>query len=212
MMINKKLIKPSIIAVTTYLLCYQIPKVLISEERIHFLKIPLDDKVPLIKPFIIVYLLAFVQWAIFMYVLMKQDTKYGYIYNSAIIMGSFIGLVILMAYPTGTNRPEIVGNSILDFLIKTTYLFDSILNAFPSFHCFCSQICLRGLMEIKGIDKKWIIINTVFSILVFASTICTKQHFILDIPGGIILAEISILIAKKYQFTKFFNNINKIGD
>lgn len=206
-MVNKKLIKPAILSVITYLACYQIPKVLIDESKVHFVKIALDDKMPLIKPFVIVYLLAFVQWALFMYVLIKQDTKFGYKYCSAIIIGSIIGFIIFMVYPTGIQRPEINGNGILDFVLKVTYSTDSIINALPSFHCFCSWICLKGLKEAKGIDRKWVIINSIFSILVFLSTLFTKQHFCIDVPTGILLAEISILISEKYQLAKLFDKL-----
>ena len=210
-MINRKLIKPSILAIATYLLSYQIPKLIINEKNIHFIKISLDDRIPLIKPFVIIYLLAFVQWSIFMLVLVRQDTHFGYKYTSAILIGSIVGFIIFISYPTGTQRPEIIGNGFFDNLIIIVYSTDSTINAIPSFHCFCSWICFRGLMEAKGIDRKWIIINFLFSILVFVSTIFTKQHFIIDIPTGILLAEISIQIASKHQFTKLFNMLNKIG-
>ena len=206
-MVNKKLIKPAILSVITYLACYQIPKLLIDESKVHFVKIALDDKIPLIKPFVIVYLSAFVQWALFMYVLIKQNSKFGYKYCSAIIIGSIIGFIIFMVYPTGIQRPEINGNGILDFVLKVTYSTDSIINALPSFHCFCSWICLRGLIEIEGVDRKWKILNAIFSILVFLSTLFIKQHFFIDVPTGILLAEISIWISKKYQLTNLFNKL-----
>lgn len=214
-MLNKKLVKPILLATAIYLLSYGIPKLVVSLDRVHYIKLPIDDKLPLIKPFIIIYILAFVQWTIYLYILAKQDTKFGYIYASAIIIGSLIGCIIFLTYPSGVTRidiNELKGNSILDFVYKVTFSVDSIVNAIPSFHCFCSWLCFRGISEIKSIDNKWKLFNFIFSLLVFASTLFTKQHFILDIPAGILLAEFSIQIAKKYQLTKLFHTINKIGN
>lgn len=206
-MANKKLVKPAILSIATYLAGYLIPKLIVDESKVHFVKIALDDKIPLVKPFIIIYFLAFVQWSLTMHILTTQNTKYGYKYCTAIIIGSIVGSIIFIVYPTGVQRIGINGNGILDFILKTTYSVDSIVNALPSFHVFCSWMCLRGLWEAKGIDKKWKIVNSIFSILVCLSTLFTKQHYFLDVPAGILLAEISILIANRFQFTKLFNKL-----
>ena len=206
--INKENILPIFLAISTYLLSYYIPKVLVTMDRVHFVKYPIDDKLPLIAPFIIIYICAFGQWANAMLILARQNKKTAYRYASAVIIGSLIGLVIFLAYPTGITRPEISVNNFFDFILATTFKVDSIVNALPSFHCFCSTIVLFIIYNSENVSINCKIFNVLFSLLVFASTLFTKQHFIIDIPTGILLAIISSALANKITFTKTFDYLN----
>ena len=207
---NKKLVLPLIISLTSYLLAYQIPKVLVSLNRVHYLKFPIDDMIPLFSPAIIIYILAFFQWSYTLMVVVKQKTEKGYYIASAIVIGSLIGMATFLIYPTGVLRPTIEVNNVFDWIIDKIYTVDSIVNACPSFHCFCSLVVIKALRQCEGVNKKCIIFNIIFSILVFASTVFTKQHYIIDIPFGLLLADIAFLIARKYPLTKSFNYINKL--
>lgn len=196
--INKKLITPAIIAVAVYLLAYQIPKATVDPQRLHFLSISLDNKIPFFGPAIYIYIGAFIQWAYCIYIVLKQETKLGYKFCSAITIGSLICFVIFMVYPTAVNRPEIVGSGLTNDFCRFIYSIDSVICACPSFHCFCSTIVILIYKECEDISKKFIYINILFSILVFISTLLTKQHYIVDILPSILLAYISMYIADKF--------------
>lgn len=200
--INKKLITPAIIAVAVYLLSYQIPKRLVDPSRLHFLSTSLDDKIPFHDPSIYVYIGAFFQWAYCIFTLMKQKTEIGYKFCSALLIGSLIGFVIFMVYPTAVQRPEIIGSGFTNDFCRFIYSVDNIICACPSFHCFCSTLVILIYMECEGISKKFIYLNIVFSILVFVSTLLTKQHFIADILPGVALAYLSVFIANKFPIFK----------
>lgn len=206
--INKKLIIPIIIAFATYFLSYQIPKFTVDIKRLAILEISLDKSIPFVHSFIYIYIGAFIQWIYFFHVLLKNNTKTGYKFCSAIIIGSLIGFVIFLIYPTGINRPEVIGDTITDNFLRLVYSMDSIICAFPSFHCFLSTICIPILIECKA-SKKTIIINVIYSILVFASTLLVKQHTFVDVPAGIALAFISIWLCKYIRFDNIFEIINK---
>ena len=63
---------------------------------------------------------------------------------------------------------------------------DEPRNLFPSLHCFCGWIIARGLMPLKQV-KPWVKFSAAaFSLLVCASTLFTRQHLFLDVPGGIL--------------------------
>jgi membrane-associated phospholipid phosphatase len=56
--------------------------------------------------------------------------------------------------------------------------------------------------------------SLVIAILIFLSTLFTKQHVFIDIPAGILLAEGTYILSGRWQkFTgfveKIFTNINK---
>lgn len=209
MKVNKKLIIPAIIAVMSYLLCYQIPKILIDESSLHILALPVDYEIKLFTPAVIIYIYSYFQWFNAILVAIRQETKLGYRFASALIIASFIGGIIFIAYPTATIRPKVTGNSIFDNLTRIIYYFDTVVCACPSFHCLCSTLVIYILYKSKGVSKFSLYINTFISILVYASTVLTKQHLLIDVPSGILLAIISILITRKITFDKFFDKLNK---
>lgn len=202
MKLNKKLVLPAIVAVAVYLLSYQIPKVAVDTARLHFLSTPLDNMIPFIGESIYIYIGAFIQWGYCIYIVMKQKTEIGYKACSALIYGSLIGFIIFMVYPTAVNRPEIVGTGFTNDFCRFIYSVDNIICAMPSFHCFCSTIVLLIYKECENIDNKTMYINLIFSILVILSTLLTKQHYVLDLLPGIILAHFSMYIADKFSLFK----------
>lgn len=202
MKINKKLVLPAILAVTVYLLSYQIPKITTSPSRLHFLYTAIDGMIPFIGESIYIYIGAFFQWAYCIYVVMKQKTEVGYKAFSAIIYGSLIGFIIFMVYPTAINRPEITGTGFTNDFCRFIYSADNNICAMPSFHCFCSTIVILIYKECENINNRTMYFNIVFSILVIISTLLTKQHYILDLLPGILLAYLAMCIADKYSLFK----------
>ena len=209
MKINKKNIMPVVIAITVYLLAYQIPKITVPAYRWHYLNIALDDLIMLYSPAILIYIAAFFQWINCMIIVCKQETKLVYRVASAIMIGSFIGFLTYIIYPTAIHRPEIIGNSIFDIFLRFIYSVDNVVCACPSFHCFCSTIVVLALFECEGIKDITIYINELFSVLVYISTLLTKQHVIIDIPFGILLAFVAMSLSKKIVFTKLFDFTNE---
>lgn len=207
MKINKKNVTPAIIAVAVYLLAYQIPKIVVDPSRLHFLCTALDDKIPFVSYFIYIYIGGFFQWAYCAYIVCKQDEMTANKVFSAIAIGSFIGFLTFMIYPTAVNRPEIVGQGFTNDFCRFIYSVDNIICACPSFHCFCSTIVVLIYKKYECVSKKTINFNIVYSLLVFISTLLTKQHYIVDILPGILLAFISIYIGDKFPITKYIKSI-----
>lgn len=209
MKINKKLLIPVSLGATIYLLSYGLPKLIVNTNDAHYLMLSIDNIIPLFSPSVIIYLLAFLQWAYTLHILLQQDTKTGYTIASAIIIGSLVGMITFLVYPTAITRPQIEIKNIFDWILNTVYCMDSIVNSCPSFHCFCSTMAIIILVKSNNINKNTLIINIIFSVLVFISTLLTKQHYFIDIPCGIVLANVSMLIAYKFNFNKLFEIINK---
>ena len=206
---NSKLYIPFIIAVVVYLFSYQLPKYLVSLDRLHCLQTYIDTLIPFYSPAIVIYIGAFFQWANVIFIALGQSKEKGYRYASAIIMGSLIGLIIYFVYPTCVSRPDVVGTNIFDLFCKFIFMFDNVINACPSFHCFCSTIVLFIIYDSKNTKKSTFIINIIFSILVFISTLLTKQHVFVDVIGGVLLAIVSFILSKKIVFTEIFDKLNE---
>lgn len=207
MKFNKKNYLPILLAIIVYLLSYQIPKIVVPYDKLHFLLLPIDDQIQLFSPAILIYFFAFFQWINAIIILLKQETSITYKYTSSIIIGSLIAFAIFMLYPTAIIRPEVTGTSFFDKWIKLTFQIDNIICAMPSFHCFVSTMVIFIIKDSTS-NKSYLYLNIFISILVYISTLLTKQHYFIDVPTGILLAFISVFITNKYNLSKLFNKLN----
>jgi hypothetical protein len=73
-----------------------------------------------------------------------------------------------------------------DLLYRFCYNFDSGNNTFPSQHVNLSILC--GLILLRGGYRRSGKLMLLWSILIAASTLTTKQHFQIDIPAALLLA------------------------
>ena len=207
MKINKKNIWPVILMAIIYFSSYYIPKIVVSESRYHFVMHKIDNLIPLFSPSVFVYVGAFFQWMFAAILLLCMDTDKSYRYLSGIIYGSIFAFIVFMVYPTAIIRPNMQINTFSDMVLNIVYSCDSILNSVPSLHCFLSTVVLYIFNDSKMISRNAFLFNCVFSILVYMSTVLTKQHFFIDVPTGIILGLVSIYIGNRHPLTKLFNKL-----
>lgn len=84
------------------------------------------------------------------------------------------------------------------------YSIDAADNLFPSIHCLVSWFCYLGIRGRKEIPRWYQSVSMVIAILVFASTLLTKQHVIVDVAGGILLAEFCFFIGRKTDLYRIY--------
>ena len=99
-------------------------------------------------------------------------------------------------YPRGGLIEEV---TISEWLVNWTRMIDDANNTFPSSHVTFSWIMFLSVVNCD-IAKKYSSLNIFYvcwAILVSISTLLLKQHFIIDVGSGIILASICYHIAKK---------------
>ena len=169
---------------------------LINGNRVHYiLSLPLDDRVPLCEPFIIVYLLAFAQWAAG-YLLAAGESR-AVCRRVAVgdIIAKMVCFAVFLIIPTTLHRPEITGSGIFDRLTRMVYSMDAPDNLLPSIHCLESWVCLRSSFWLRRVPRWYRPVNAVFTVLVCASTVLLKQHLLIDIPAGILTAELGLGLA-----------------
>jgi len=149
----------------------------------------IDDKIPLIPIFIIPYL------GYFIYII----TTIILLWNSSIINTFFITYIISYIVagffwyfiPNGVKRPIVKREDIFSKLITLIYKYDDDTNGFPSAHIFAALMCSYFLFLIF---PQQIILITSITLLISSSTVFVKQHYVLDIVGGIITFWLSIMI------------------
>ena len=201
---NSLLPKYAIIPIISALLINNCIYIGVAQFRTHLsfssLAIPLDEKIPLLTPFVIFYVLAYVQWGL-NYILIGRDSKrlcYQFVLGD--ILSKVVCLFFFILLPTTLTRPEITGTDLFSQLVRFIYSVDAPVNLFPSIHCLESWCCIRAAFKMNLKTEKctryYRIATIIMSLGVFASTLFIKQHVIVDVFGGIAAFEIGMILAQ----------------
>ena len=172
---------------------------LITDGTKHFdLTLALDRAIPLVPAFIVIYILAYVQWGIGIYYGISHGRDVCFRFIASALIGEIICIAVFIIMPTELVRTPVTGGDVFSKLTRLIYSLDEPNNLFPSLHCFASWLCFRIIffVEKEKRSKAYAAISFVFTLLVFASTVFVKQHVVVDIIGGVALVEIGILIEK----------------
>ena len=191
-------IRPLILALAANFIIYFGVSQLRDHLTFHSLALPVDDRIPFLAPFIIFYILAYVQWIV-NYLLIAREGKtfcYRFIYGD--VISKLFCLVFFLFFPTTLVRPEVTGHSVCDQLVRLVYQMDAPVNLFPSIHCLESWCCIHAALRMKKTPRWYLPVTIVMSLCVFASTLLVKQHVFIDIIGGILVFEAGYFIAKTW--------------
>ena len=159
----------------------------------------LDTALPFLAPFVLFYVLAFVQWGL-NYLLIARDSKelcYRFAFGN--IIAKLICLFFFLLLPTTLARPEVTGTDLCSRLVRLIYTFDPPVNLFPSIHCLESWCCIRASFLLKKSNRAYQTATLIISLGVFASTLFIKQHVIADVFGGIVVFEAGFRLAGRIQ-------------
>ena len=193
---------PIIISAVSHFMVYYIP-LIFGRDTVRTLSSAFDSATPLIPAFVFIYVAAFPFWLmnyIHIYSMSPYTAKRMLF---ADLFCKVIATLCYCLYPCTLIQPtaeELTGFGA--WALRIVYFFDKPTNLLPSMHCFVSWLCARPLLTrfAKGESKKLKIGSTVFAILIFASTVFTKQHVIVDVITGFAVAEAGWLIS--YLFIK----------
>ena len=162
------------------------------------LTLPFDVQTPFVPGWSWVYIASYIFW-IYMYILAARDSaKAACKLAVADFVGKMICFVFFLAFPTTNVRPIVEGTGLTAILMRTIFRFDTPTNLFPSIHCFVAWLGMRSILAAQNLKHKKVhcVISVLGTLLVFASTLFTKQHVVLDVLGGIAVVEIGLLVAR----------------
>ena len=168
---------------------------------------PIDDHIPFLSWFSVFYVLAFVQWIIGFILIARESKAVCFRFLSAEFIAKALCLVCFLIIPTTITWPKVEGTSVFDVLTRLIYATDQPDNLFPSIHCLESWICLRSCTYLKKVPSWYRSATRVMTILVFASTVCIKQHVFVDIPGAILVGETGLLLVSRFRVDRVFARI-----
>jgi len=154
----------------------------------------IDDRIPYVSWFVIFY----ASWMVILYVAFiymgLTDRKLYWrtiiTYNVAVTISN----IIFIVFPTTMPRPDITGNDIFTLLVQFIYSNDEPVNCFPSIHCLTTYLLLIVMNRHKLLTVTWRVVFSIFFWGIIASTVFIKQHALVDVIGGIALAEFTYRI------------------
>ena len=183
---------------------------ILMKKANHFdLTMPLDEVIPFEPMWAFVYLGCFFFWAVNYVLITRQGKEEWFCFATGDYLSRIICGIFFILLPTTNIRPEVTGNSFPELLIQFVYWVDAPTNLFPSIHCLVSWLCFVGIRGRSSVPKWYQVFSALFAIAVFASTLFTKQHFIVDVIAGVAIAEICYFIG---QHTKYYHGIEEIFD
>jgi membrane-associated phospholipid phosphatase len=111
----------------------------------------------------------------------------------SLIFGGLVSAVIWYFWPTTVEqRPTPIGDDTFSRLTRWTYARDPRSNAFPSSHATTALICSYYLAHAY---PPFAIIVWSLCIFIVSATLFIKQHHLIDLISGGILALIAILFS-----------------
>lgn len=150
---------------------------------IHNLATFLDRAAPFVPLFVVPYLLILPIFVVI--ILFAYWNKLGFrplVYSIIIIW--LVSALTYTLFQTHIVRPQVVGQDFASNLVRFAYTHHRPYNRFPSLHVAMATLITLYAYYTKSKTLPYVM---VFSTLVISSTVLIKQHYLLDIVGGIVL-------------------------
>ena len=198
---------PLVLLVIINLIVYEGTQFLMLHAKHWDLALPLDARIPFRPAWIVIYILAYLQWVVG-YVLIARESR---AHCNRVLAGEIIAKLICMLFfivlPTRIERPVVEGSGVFAALTRLIFASDLPGNLFPSIHCLESWICFRGAIGMKRVPRWYAPAMLAFTLMVFASTVLVKQHVLVDIPAGVLVAEAGLLLSDKLRAGRLLDRL-----
>jgi len=150
---------------------------------------PLDDRIPFVKEFVLVYVLWYPLMVGMTFYLLFTDRRAFVRYAAAVIAGLSASVIIFFIFPSGQEmRPaSLPGNDLCSALLRGIYAADTNTNVLPSMHVVGTLAAMAAAWDAPSVSHpvRWSILA--LGVLINLSTVLVKQHSVLDIFAGVIL-------------------------
>lgn len=168
----------------------------LNRGRVHYdFTTALDRMVPLVPWTILIYLGCYLFWIVNYIMIGHQEKEAFYRFIAADLLSRLVCGIIFLLLPTTNVRPELPPDSLFTPAMQWLWSVDEASNLFPSIHCLVSWLCYVGVRGRKEIPGWYRAFSCLFAVAVFISTQTTKQHYVVDIIGAVVIAEGCFFIA-----------------
>lgn len=153
----------------------------------------LDQAIPFIGWTIAPYLSQFALLFLALWLFDDNEARSRVFYG--VMLATIIAATVFMIWPTEIPRRPVAGEGMMAGLWRTLYLIDPSTNNLPSLH-----VALAGLAAIRFFQAggfcRWL--GPFWAAVITVSTLTTKQHILVDVLGGIVLAAVSYVLIKRF--------------
>lgn len=191
-----------------YMILYVVPNFYPIFSPRHLPLLGIDRSVPLIPWTFIIYLSDYLL-ALTVILSITSLEKYNSLARTGFTVLVLSGLCFIF-FPTTYPRPSYPTDQpwIVGFFMNLVGGADTPNNCFPSMHVAITGV-LTYAIRYSGTPIR--LLYLVWSLLIFASTLTTKQHYFVDILGGILVASVAILLEEKcYRQERVLQTYNRL--
>jgi PAP2 superfamily. len=193
-----------------YLICFAyLEKTYPMGSNINIIEMKIDRLIPFCEFFIIPYVIWYFYIIIAVVFFIFVNKKEYYQLATFLIIGMTVFLIISYLYPNGQNlRPVVFERSnIFVTMVQRLYKTDTSTNILPSIHVFNTIGVHIAIADSKELGKNKLITNCslLLMISIILATMFLKQHSVIDVISGILLAVICYVLVYKYPQKKECN-------
>lgn len=188
---------PLILSLTVNMTVYVGSKWIAGDWHHYNIETSFDSFIPFWPPSAAIYLGCYIFWALNYILIARQEKDVVCQFFAGDILSRMICLFFFLLIPTTNTRPVVEDAGFWNQVMRLVYSVDSADNLFPSIHCLVSWFCYIGIKKSVGIPVWYKRFSCVMAMLICVSTLTTKQHVIIDVIGGIALAEFCFHMGKK---------------
>ncbi len=212
-MIPKDRMLPLVFAFTFNMAVYAGARMIAGEWRHYNIEGAFDQQIPLWAPSAAIYVGCYLFWAWNYICIARQSKKDMCRFFAADFLSRVACFAVYLLFPTTNTRPTIAPDRFWNRVVLLVYKLDAPDNLFPSIHCLVSWFCYIGLRGRKEYSLWYRGASLVMAVLVCISTLTTKQHVVIDVFGGVLLAEACYFVAKRpavwKRYEKVLDQVNR---
>lgn len=167
--------------------------------NVHFIATRLDLHIPFIKFFVLPYMFWHIFIPVLFIILCFIDRRTYFKIMLVYVVGCLISNITFALYQTTVLREPLIGNDFFTNLIRVIYANDNPVNCFPSIHVFTSYLMIKAVTQSKFSNIYTNLITSTIGFLIILSTLFVKQHAVLDVVSGILLAELLVIAVNRHE-------------
>lgn len=190
-MVAQSLARPYRVHVSMVLLVALVPFYILIPEFLpprirHVPELALDRALPLIPSWALIYGALYLFLILLPVFVVRQDELIRRTVYAYLLIWITAYIFFFVVYPTAAPRPaKVIGEGFAVWGLRALYSADPPYNCFPSLHVAHSFVSALACCRVH---RRLGIIATICATLVGVSTLFTKQHYVLDVIAGSVLA------------------------
>ncbi len=158
------------------------------QRKPHNVYFAVDRRIPFVPAWVFAYILWFPLIFFFPLAVYYTDRAVYLRYISAVIADDVLSVLIYLLYPTSFTRP-VPPDTISGFVMKLVYRGSYRgLNCAPSLHCSQCYLVILAAFLCSALPHAAGGLAVLISLLVVISTMCTKQHAVIDVISALPVA------------------------